>query len=68
MDNYRSDQAEENIVIHCRVPKDKKCQSVKLISPEHENEIVLRFDQKNNTVGFAVPKVQVYEIAEICFE
>ncbi len=34
-----------------------------LVSPEHQQDQTLSFEQTGNSVAFTVPKVNVYEIA-----
>jgi hypothetical protein len=66
--NYRENEPAHKITVQLRIPTGKKAKGVALVSPEHEADIDLSFDQQGDAVRFTVPKVGIYEIAVVALE
>ena len=66
--NYRSEDPVRNLKAHVRLPAGRRAKAVKLAGPQHQPDVELPFDGKENVVTFTVPEVDVYEIAVIVME
>ncbi len=65
--NYRSDTPVTNAVAQLLLPLGKRATSVRLLSPEHQQDQALAFRQETDSVTFTVPIVNVYEVAVVEF-
>ena len=63
--NYRSDGPIEDISITLRLPSGRQVDTVTLISPEHENDFEVDFQEHPGTTTFHVAEVNTYEIAVV---
>jgi len=61
--NYREDGPAEQVAVKLRVPAGRTVSGVSLVSPEHDGQRSLTFEQRGDQVQFTVPAVNVYEIA-----
>jgi len=66
--NYRSDGPIEQVEVRLRVPPQRRVTSVKLASPERENDLDIPYKPEVGTVSFTVPKVSIYEIAVVSMQ
>jgi hypothetical protein len=65
--NYRADAPCTNTTVTVRLPPGTKGHAVRLVSPEHADSTELLFDQGSHGISFAIPRVNVYEIAIVEF-
>ena len=63
--NYRGNETATNVVVNLVLPDRQSAKSVRLVSPEHEHNIELPFEQRDSLVTFTAPKVTVYEVAVV---
>jgi hypothetical protein len=63
--NYRTDKKARNIMVVVQLPSGYLVNTVRLASPQHEQEIDLEFNESDGKVMFTVPRVGIYEIAII---
>lgn len=66
--NYRSDGPVQDVACRVRLPAGQQTKAITLVSPEHKRDRQLPFKEKAGSVGFSVPKIDVYEIAVILTE
>ncbi len=66
--NYRPDEPARNVTVRIRLPAGKTAKTVALASPLREKDDTICFDQEVDEVEFAVPAVEVYEIAVVTYE
>jgi hypothetical protein len=66
--NYHQDKTIKDIAVNLRLPPARRVKSVTLASPEHKDNIKLKFNLQDNTVDFIVPQIKTYEIAVITLE
>jgi len=65
--NYHANAPVTNATVTIRLPAGTKGQAVRLMSPEHAENIGLLFEQRSDCISFQVPRVNVYEIAVVEF-
>jgi hypothetical protein len=63
--NYRGHDSVLGASVTVRLPAKRRAQSVRLVSPEHDDEPALPFAQTGSSVTFRVPRIHTYEIAVI---
>ena len=63
--NYCKEQPVLDATVSVRLPPTRRATSVRLVSPEHEDETTIQFTPAENRVEFRVPHVGIYEIAVI---
>ncbi len=63
--NYRDTAPAENVEVALRLPPGAKAEAVFLASPEHHEDVAVPMTQSDGLVCFAVPRVNVYEIAVV---
>ena len=63
--NYRKEQPVLHATVTVRLPSTRRATSVRLASPEHDNQPTVQFTQSENTAQFRVPRVGIYEIAVV---
>jgi hypothetical protein len=63
--NYRAGTPVTNAVVHLLLPPGKSATSVRLLSPEHQEDQTLALHQQTDSVTFTVPIVTVYEVAVV---
>lgn len=66
--NYNADDPVKNISIHLTLPPGRKVKAITLVSPERENDIEAKFQERDGQVTFGVPQVSVYEIAVVTLQ
>jgi hypothetical protein len=65
--NYRTGQPMENIPVRIRIPRHQTVKSVTLLSPMRDDEMELDFLTEGEQVLFEIPRVDLYEVARICY-
>jgi hypothetical protein len=63
--NYRKEQPVLQATVTVRLPATRRVASIRLASPEHDDQPTVQFTQSENTVQFRVPRIGIYEIAVV---
>jgi hypothetical protein len=66
--NYRTDNPVKDVSVSLRLPSGRRVKTVTLVSPEHQSNIEVSFQEQNGLITFSVPQVNVYEIAVVSMQ
>lgn len=66
--NYRGDDHVNEIAVQLRIPDDRRVKEVILASPGRERDLPVTHASEGGFVTFAVPRLDVYEVAVISIE
>jgi hypothetical protein len=63
--NYKADNTAKDVPVHLLLPSGRKVEVITLVSPEHQSDLEVSFQERDGMVTFSVPQVGVYEIAVV---
>jgi hypothetical protein len=66
--NYRSDGPAKDVEIQLRLPAGRRAKAVTLTSPRRQSDVELSWERQSSLVTFAVPEIDVYQIAVVTME
>ena len=66
--NFRPELPVKNAKVSMVIPKDKKVKSVRLASPDRNDDQPVKFTKKSDEIFFTVPGVDTYSIAIVDFD